>query len=144
MISELANAGAMPSLELTLRFAAQRQRILAHNIANVNTPNFRPLDVSVTGFQRELREAIEQRRARSGGEQGRLELRQTQELRTDGGGLTLNPTTPADNILFHDRNNRDLERMMQDLAENAMAFRVASDLLKSRQELLRTAISQRV
>jgi hypothetical protein len=33
---------------------------------------------------------------------------------------------------------------MQDLAENGMAFRVASDLLRREMDVLRVAISQRV
>jgi flagellar basal-body rod protein FlgB len=61
-----------------------------------------------------------------------------------GGGLTLKPRTPSGNVLYHDRNNRDLERLMQDLSENVLAFRVASDLLRRENDLLRTAISQRV
>jgi flagellar basal body rod protein FlgB len=47
-------------------------------------------------------------------------------------------------VLFHDRNNRDLERLMQGLAENTTTYRVAADLLRSRYDVLRTAISQRV
>ncbi len=33
-ISDMANSGSRPVLEQMLRFAGERQRILAHNIAN--------------------------------------------------------------------------------------------------------------
>jgi flagellar basal-body rod protein FlgB len=143
-INEISNSGALPSLELMARFAAERQRIIAGNIANATTPDYRPMDVSTAGFQRSLGEAIDERRGRTGGQFGELNWRQTQELRRGPSGqLSLRPRTPQNNILFHDRNNRDLERLMQDSAENVGVFRVATDLLRNQHELLRAAIGER-
>ncbi len=145
MIEGLSNAGATPVLEMMLRFAGQRQRIIAHNIANLDTPDFRPADVSPTTFQATMARAVDQRRARTGGEHGALAWKETPELvRDDAGELRLVPRTPSGNVLFHDRNNRDLERLMQDLAENSVAFRTAADLLRSRMDVIRAAISQRL
>lgn len=144
-IDSLVNADALPVLERVSQFAARRQDIIAHNITNASTPNFRPKDVSVRDFQKSLSEAIDERRARTGGTRGDLPMRTTREVRlAAGGGLELRPTTFGDNILFHDRNNRDLERLMQDMVENLTAFRVAGDLLKSRLQLLKSAIVGRV
>lgn len=144
MIDGLVNSGAIPVLEASLRFAAGRQTLLAHNIANIDTPDFRPMDVSTADFQRALGEAIDARRAR-GLDEGDLPFENTREVaRHADGTLTLTPRTGSGSILFHDRNNRDLERMMQDLAENVGAFRVASDLLRHRFEHLRSAIGERV
>ncbi len=58
--------------------------------------------------------------------------------------MRLTPGTPSPGILYHDRNNRDLERQMQALAENTLTYKVAADLLRRNNDLLRTAISQRV
>jgi flagellar basal-body rod protein FlgB len=144
LISDLASAGALPVLEASYRFAAARHRVLVHNIANLDTPDFRPLDVSVTDFQAALSRAVEQRRARGPGA-GPLTLQPTRELEpTPDGGLRVTPKSPSGGVLYHDRNNRDLERMMQDLAENVMAFRLAGDLIRRESDLLRVAISQRV
>ncbi len=144
-LDDVVNSGAIPALEMTMRFAGRRQPLLAHNIANLDTPNFQPRDVSTRGFQRMLGEAIDQRRARTGGERGRLELQQTREIRRDGrGGLELRPRTASPGILFHDRNNRDLERMMQDLVENVAVFRIATDLLRGRYSQIQDAIAERV
>src|SRR5688572_8611870 len=129
MIDGLVNSGAMPTLEAAVRFAAGRQTLLAHNIANIDTPDFRPVDVSTAGFRRALGKAIDARRA-AGTVSAELALEDTREVRMRrDGSLELTPRTAAGGVLFHDRNNRDLERMMQDLAENVGAFRVASDLL---------------
>lgn len=147
MIGEVTGSGAIPALEMTMRFAGARHRLIAHNIANISTPDFRPMDVSTSDFQRVLGEAIDRKRESGprGSGAGELMWKETRELRrAAGGGLELRPATPSPGVLFHDRNNRDTERMLQDLVENATVFRVASDLLKSRYMMLNTAISERV
>lgn len=144
LISDISTHGSTPVLGRLLEFAGQRHRLLSHNIANMDTPDFRPLDVSTRGFQQALARAVEDRRARTGGAHGTLPLESTDEVQVSRSRLTLTPRTPSGNILYHDRNNRDLERMMQDLAENTLMFRTASDLLRREHELIRTAISQRV
>ena len=144
-VSDVVNSGAVFALETTVRFAAQRQRLVASNIANLTTPGYLQQDVSVDGFRTALRQAIDERRSRTGGESGAVTLPTTAEISQDeSGALTFRPTTPQRGIVFHDRNNRNIERLMQDQAENAMTFRVATDLLKSRYDLLRSAMSERV
>lgn len=144
MIGMMGQSAAVQTLELSLRFAAQRQQVLAHNIANITTPNFIPKDVSVEGFRRTLSRAVRELDA-SGAPGGELAWRPTRELeRGPRGELVLRPRTAGGGVLFHDRNNRDLERLMQDVAENAGAFRVAADLLRTRFDVMRTAVSQRV
>jgi len=144
-ISEITNADAIPSLAKTLRFAGQRQTLIAHNIANISTPDFRPVDVSTDGFRKVLGDAIDRRRARHDGVRGELDWRETRELRRGRDGeMRLAPQPAGRNILFHDKNDRDLERQLQDLVENSAVHRMAADLLKSRFDLLRTAISERV
>ncbi len=140
---DLIESGAIPVLETTMKFAARRQELIAHNIANIETPGFQQVDVSVAGFQKMLSEAVERRRS-AGDEAGKFELEDSDEVRRGAGGeLILTPTTATGGILAHDRNNRDLERLMQDQTENAGAFRVATDLLRTRFDLIKTAISQR-
>jgi hypothetical protein len=76
---------------------------------------------------------------------GELAWRETPELRrAEDGGLAISPRTPGGGVLFHDRNNRDIEGLMQTLAESTAVFRVASDLYRSHRGMLHTAISERV
>lgn len=145
MIADIANSGPLPVLAEVMTFAAQRQQLIAHNIANMETPDFVPLDVSTSGFQKNLAEAVKRRREATGNETGQLDVKETRELARDGSGsLVLRPRTSSGNVLFHDRNNRDLERMMQSLAENTTVFRVASDLLRTHVGMLRNAMAERV
>lgn len=146
LIDQVLNTDALPSLEKTIQFAARRQALIAHNIANISTPNFQQKDVSIEGFQRSLGEAIDRRRARSGGSgvRGELEYEGTREIKPTAKGLELRPRTSTGNILYHDRNDRDLERLMQGMVENLTVFRAAVDLMKNRMELINAAIRERL
>lgn len=148
-IGDLANSGALPSLEATLRFAGARQRQIAQNIANIDTPDYRQADLSPHDFQQALGKAIDARRS-GGSELGHLPFKSDRQIKVDAqGNLSFVPTTSSDHrggggVLFHDRNNRDLEQLMADQAENAAVYRTTIELIRSRTEILRTAISERV
>ena len=142
IIDQLNSAGAVPVLEKMIRFAGARQTLIAHNIANLETPGFQPLDVDPASFQAKLAEAVDDRRNGKGGGLQLASMREVEVL--SDGRLVLDPRTSSGNILMHDRNNRDLERTMQALVENASMFRVATDLLRSRTTMLRNAMSERV
>jgi len=65
-------------------------------------------------------------------------------LRFEPDGLQVKPSPRNENILFHDQNNRDLERLMQDLAENTMAHNAGIQLLASEFDMLKLAIRERI
>lgn len=147
MIEGIVNSGAMPTLELAIGYASARQRLLAHNIANMSTPNFVQKDVAPETFQQYLRSAVQERRERAGtagGLQGELRPERSREIEIGPEGLRLHARENRGGVMFHDRNNRDLERLMQDMAENATAYRVSIDLMRSQTEIMKTAIAQRV
>ncbi|MBC24551.1 MAG: hypothetical protein CMJ32_11655 [Phycisphaerae bacterium] len=145
IIDEISSGGALPVLEQLVRFSGARQRVIANNVSNLSTPGFRPVDVSVKAFQESLGRAIDARRDEiAGGQRGTLEFEDTMEVSFTGDRLELNPVPIGENILFHDENDRDLERLMQDVAENAMTFRFATRMLRNRIDLINNAISERV
>jgi flagellar basal-body rod protein FlgB len=147
MLNDVINAGAIPTLELSLRFAGLRQQQIAHNVANLSTPNFRQVESSPRAFQQMLARAVADRRSQNGGSSGELnwERAGSRELRRDrSGNLHLVPQTPRGSILAHDRNNRDLEHLMQDHAENATAYRISAELLRGRYQQIREALAERV
>jgi flagellar basal-body rod protein FlgB len=144
LIGELTNSGAIPTLELMARFAGARQRIIASNIANLETPDYQPQDVSPQAFQRALGKAVDARRAASGSE-GPLLFSGTDQVQVGcDGSLALTPGTPSGNILAHDRNNRDIEGLMAQQAENVAVFRTTIELLRSRYGVMQAAIAERV
>ena len=130
--------------QIKQRLTSQRQKLIANNIANLSTPNYRPYDVTPQDFQATLREAIDHRRGATDSLQGRLNLPTHGEIQFNKQDLTLNPQPLDENVLFHDRNNRDLDRQMQSLAENTLMHSTAVDLLKNQFDVLRLAIRGRM
>ena len=66
MTDGLTSGDGLGALERLLQFAGQRHKLIVNNIANLDTPGFRPADVSVRGFQQQLGKAIDEAR-RNGG-----------------------------------------------------------------------------
>ena len=144
MIDRLQNSGAMPALERLIQFTAARQTVLADNIANLSTPFYKPRDLSPKAFQAALGKAIDKRRAKANPTAGPLELKDTRQLAFKKDGLEVRPRDLNENILFHDENNRDLDRIMQKLAENTMAHNTAIELMRSELSIMESAIRERL
>ncbi|BAM04336.1 flagellar basal body rod protein FlgB [Phycisphaera mikurensis] len=144
MIAELSHHGASPALERLVQFTEARQGVLAHSIANLSTPHFRPADLPVDEFQRKLGAAIDRRRARRSPQRTGLTFSGSGSLRFGRDRLEATPIARDENVLFHDRNNRDLDRLMQDLAENQMAHGFAITMLRRQFASLNTAIRERL
>jgi len=100
-------------LEGGLQALDLRHKVLADNIANVDTPNFKRSDVN---FEQVLRSALT-------GESGNLELKRTSERHLSGIALT-NQFVYADNStsMRNDGNNVDIDLEMTRLVENTLHY----------------------
>jgi len=132
LIESLVNAESVPVLERMIAFTSRRHQAIVQNIANFDTPGYTMQDLPVEEFRKELSEAIETRR-RAGGHD--LAAMQPRNLRS-------HPV--LDYVLFHDRNNRSVEKQMALLAENAMAHNASIEILKKQFNLLEVAIRGRL
>lgn len=139
MIEGMLDSGSLPVLERLVQFTSARHTLLANDIANVSTPYYKPRDLSVKQFQAELRRAIAQRREQG----GQLKLRDTRQLTFSAGGMKARPTATNDGILFHDQNNRDVDRLMQSVAENTLTHMAALRLISQELSMLQMAIRER-
>jgi flagellar basal-body rod protein FlgB len=101
------------SLEKYMDLLATRQRLVASNIANADTPGYKTKDID---FSREFRSLTE------GADPAVLEA----------GGLTTR----------NDGNNVSLDREARLLAENAMRFNIASSLMRTQLRTVRSAIQE--
>lgn len=140
MIDGFLGSSSLPALERSIQFMSARQKLLVGNLANAETPGFRPVDVDPAEFQSALRESLEQGSLDG---QGRLAFDDSAPVSFGEGGVELKPEVMADNILFHDGNDRSMERLLQRLTENVYAFRAASQLMRNQFELINTAIRER-
>lgn len=144
MIAGLFDNGSLPSLERVVQFTSQRQKLLAGNAANLTTPYYKPTDLDPKSFQQALGDAIDKRRGGVNPTGGPLEMSDTDQLSFNPGGIDATPIESNDNILFHDQNNRDIERLMQRIAENTLAHNAAVDLVRNQFEMLEVAIRERI
>lgn len=128
-IDRLMNGGSGPLLEQVVRFTAARHDLIAQNIANVDTVGYRQKDLSVAKFEQLLQRRVEAQRA---GESGGFE------------DAPIDVENSPGNILFHDQNNRSMERLQTDLAKNAMLHNMAIELLRKQYQQLDMALKERV
>ena len=132
-IERLLNQGSAPLLEQTLRFAAARHGLIAENIVNVDTPEYRQKDLSVEKFQAMVRRRVEDRRDAGPG-----------EAKPGFDDVAAELETPRRGILFHDGNNRSMEHLMSDMAKNAMMHNLCVELLRKQFASLEAALKERV
>jgi flagellar basal-body rod protein FlgB len=140
MLDGFMTGSSLPALERSLQFMSARQKLLVGNLANAETPGFRPVDVDPRAFQGALREAME---TGAVDPQGSLRFDDAAPVAFSSAGVELKPEILADNIVFHDGNDRSAERMMQRLTENVYAFRMASQLMRNQFDLVNAAIRER-
>jgi flagellar basal-body rod protein FlgB len=124
----LFNQPTFRTAELALQAAALRHEAIASNVANVNTPGYRRVDLS-TPFQAALRQAME---GIERGEQARTLLPQ-QVLGPD-------PDAGPGRV---DQNNVNMDKEMVALSRNAAEFQLAAQVMNRQFRQIRTAIMGR-
>lgn len=103
--------GLSQVLERYMDLLSSRQKLVASNIANADTPGYKTKDID---FQSEFRSA----------------LRGTAPAPVEVAGLKVR----------NDGNNVSMDREARLLAENGMRFNLASNLLRSRIQAVRAAL----
>jgi flagellar basal-body rod protein FlgB len=125
MIAGLFNQPNYVAAKRLLDATAMRHEAIASNLANIETPHYKRIDVAPS-FQTELRQAISAKDAAS-----LVELRP--RLEVDPAALAAN----------RDGNNVQLETELMELSKNAVAHSLESQLISSSLLRLRLAISGR-
>jgi flagellar basal-body rod protein FlgB len=108
-------------LSKVLDLAAQRQRVLSNNLANLNTPGFLRSDLN---FSEELAGAVR------GGPQAVAQLQ-------------LEPTVDDSTPVRFDGNNVQLETELAEMSKNALLYQMAIQALNSRLSVMRMAATGR-
>jgi flagellar basal-body rod protein FlgB len=128
---------ALAVLRTKMQWHQQRQRVLAENIANSDTPNFKPRDLVEPKFNSSSP-------ATPGTTAGALAL-----ARTDPGHMTAvgGDTTFVDQKSFYETrpagNSVSMEDEMMKVAANQMDYQAATTLYSKSLGLLKTAIGKR-
>ena len=128
----------LSALRTKMQWHQERQRVLAENVSNANTPNFRPNDLVEPKF--------DNKGANVGGGMGSLAMMRTSSthigvsggapsFRGDGGNNGF-LTKPAGNAV-------NLEEQMLKVSANQMDYAAATSLYSRSLGLLKTAIGKR-
>lgn len=121
----LQNDRTALALRKALDGDAARQRAVANNLANVDTPGFQPSRVS---FEDQLRSAL----TSSADDDSTESLARLEPLVTTYGG-------PA---LRRDGNSVDVETEMVDLAESGLHYQTLVRLLSKKLQMLRSVVTE--
>ncbi len=122
------------TLERSLDLRSMRHRVLASNIANMDTPNYKAVEL-------EVEEQIRQER----GSAHTVQLVRTHANHipvgnTASDSVKLKTADPPQFSLRGDGNTVDVDRTMGQLAENTILYRTAAQLISERLKGVRYAI----
>lgn len=128
------NNSALPAIEQSTTFAEKRHLLLAGNIANLDTPDYKTRDLSVDDFQAALKEAIESKDKPSmPGSASGLHPEPMERVRDVG-----------KQILYHDGSDVSLEEQVTEISKNQAMHSMAIALMRSQFQNLQVAIRESV
>jgi flagellar basal-body rod protein FlgB len=127
-------AGSLVTLEKVLDLRAMRHNLIASNVANIDTPNYKAFDVLV---EEEMRRAGDVGHAS-------VQIRQTHSRHI----LGPEPTGFRANIrqsgiggsLRNDGNNVDLDTQMTKMSENSLLYNASAQILSKKYQGLKNVI----
>lgn len=141
MIDKLESAFNNHQQALSLRHA--RHEVLAANIANADTPNYKARDID---FGSEYKKAVENSERSQGSRDG-LALDRTSARHLPGEGPALRSGAGNMDLLYRipdqpslDGNTVDMDRERSQFADNAVRYRAALSMLNSRIQGLKNAM----
>ena len=122
-------------LNQALSLRAQRHAVLASNVANADTPNYKARDFD---FQAALQNA---RNGRS--DAGGITLATTSARHLSGGGMNsaVNLQYRGENQSAVDGNTVDMDVERAQLADNAMQYQILTQFISDKFKGMRTALS---
>ena len=121
-------------LERSLNIRSLQHRVLSSNIANLDTPNYKAVELAVAEEIKDSQNSA-----------SNIQLVQTQPghlpLKHDPADhLKLKTAKPPEFSLRGDGNTVDLDRTMGDLAENTLLYKTAAQLISRKFSGLKSAI----
>ena len=125
-------------MDAKLAYASQRQNVLADNIANANTPGFRPNDVKAPDFKKILAKAAADATPMKG-----LAMTDSKHLGlADGGSIADSDNVYASSTyeVAPDGNGVDLEEQMLKASKNNTEAGIVVGLYAKQLSFLRTAV----
>lgn len=118
--------------EKSLDLRVNRQNILASNIANQDTPNFTPVDIS---FENELKQHLENDEKAEILKTNEKHFENIQNIEDENGELFFDPSHSPNN----DKNTVNIDREMSKLSINSVLYNAQTTVLNKKLALLKYA-----
>ncbi len=115
-----------------MSFAQRRHELLAGNVANLDTPDYRARDLNVGDFQNALAESIQT-----------AERRPAAIEPTTRDDVYAGPRKATEQVVFHDGSDVSMEQQIKEIAKNRHLHSLAVTTMRSQFSLLRAAITER-
>ncbi|SFP43885.1 flagellar basal-body rod protein FlgB [Geopseudomonas sagittaria] len=129
--------GALRIHQLALGLRAERQQVLANNIANADTPNFKARDFD---FAAELSKAAQGGQLAAGSHGLRTTDARHLNARLDSLGAEREMLYRIPGQLSMDGNTVDMDRERGEFADNAVRYQTSLTLMNSRIQGLKSAL----
>jgi flagellar basal-body rod protein FlgB len=123
-------SGTINNLQNSLNYSVLKQKTIAQNIANIDTPNYKAKEVSRPSFQSELNGAMKAHRTDS----RHLEF-------TSGAKSNTSIISKQNSTYNHNGNSVDIDKEMTELAENQIYYNALIDRINGKFNTLKTVIS---
>lgn len=123
-------SNTISTLENSLNYSSTKQKVIAENIANVDTPNFKAKNVS---FKSTMQIALDQT----------AEAKKTSTRHLDFKGITMSNiaiTTDRTTSYHNNGNNVDMDKEMSDLAANQIYYNALIDRISGKFQSLQSVI----
>ena len=142
VFDSLLSTGSLPLLERQAAWGEVRHTVLAGNLANIDTPGFRPRDLDPAAFRDALRRSAASRQPDPTA--SRYSPPPADPLAGGVPDELLTATDrPGGDLVFHDGAARSVEREVLTLTRNAMQRQAAVQLMSAQLAMLQAAITER-
>lgn len=123
------------SLRAALDLRYRRHELLAHNVANTDTPGFRPKDLEFEGV---LQTALTDTGTGSGAVGGLSPDESARAIADAGTQKVIERPEVGDTL---DENKLDIDREFARIADNSLHYQATTEILRRRYGMLRQAIA---
>lgn len=137
---QMLSSSTIPALEQSAIFAQRRHAILAGNVANIDTPDYRARDLSKQEFQDALEQSI-QRASRP--INSRLRPGSPGHASSIQPAFGDGPRKAMEQVVYHDGSDVSLEQQVTEIAKNQSSHNTAIALMRHQFDLLRAAITEK-
>jgi flagellar basal-body rod protein FlgB len=135
MYLDLFESKTLNAMEGYMERLSQRQKIVASNLANIDTPGYKTKDIS---FHATIDELLAEKN-----HSGHLRMTRSRHIEAEPYGPSMNKVFEPQGLLERvDGNNVDIDWEMMKMSETAFGYSMVAQLLRGKYQKLSTSINE--